>query len=100
MIQVSPWCFVPTDDPILGEVALYTDLYVKKNIVIYKNEKGDAAPEGFFIVCYRDGTVAKVPVKDVKVVYRPGTIKEKSYVFPGTKLYKPTLESLYAAKAN
>jgi hypothetical protein len=93
--RMDPWCVFPVDDPVSPEIAMYTEIYVKRNIKVYSGDRGTSHPEGFFIVFYRDGTVKKVPVGEVRITSVPGHFGRQTYVFPGSKMYKPTLPLAY-----
>jgi hypothetical protein len=51
----------------MGEaLAFVCDIYVKMNPVYEGGDSWKVTPTGYFIVGYRDGTVAQVPVADVR----------------------------------
>jgi hypothetical protein len=93
--DVSAWCIVPLDDPAISEVAIYTDLYVRRNLKVYKGDVGTANPEGFYIVGFRDGHIDKVPLSDVRIAVIKG--QGRVMVFPGTKFYNKNLPRLHKA---
>ncbi len=74
-------------DPVYEKVACVSEIYVKANPTYYADDKARFTPGGFYIVGWKDGTVTKVAVRDVR--YNPG-IKEKSVMtFPGMPNYDP-----------
>ncbi len=91
--NLTAWCIVPLDDPNIPEVAIYTDLYVRRNLKVYKGDTGTANPEGFYIVGFRDGNIERVPLSEVRVAVIKG--QGRQIVFPGTKFYNKNLPLLY-----
>ncbi len=91
--EISNWCIVSLDDPAIPEVAIYTDLYVRRNLKVYKGDIGTANPEGFYIVGFRDGKIGRVPLSEVRVAVIKGV--GRRFVFSGTKFYNKNLPLAY-----
>ncbi|MDX1932022.1 MAG: hypothetical protein SFU56_05400 [Capsulimonadales bacterium] len=81
--------FVPSTDPNIPEVAVYTDIYVRRNIAHFAGDRTVCNPEGFYIVGFRDGRVVKVPIDKVRL--GSNALGGRGIVFPDTKNYKENL---------
>lgn len=79
--------------PEYKNLAFYTDIYVRLNIRHFPNEKNDSRPEGFYLVCWKDGRIQKVPVEKVRILKRPKHDRMQEYlpVFPGMAAYRDNL---------
>lgn len=84
----SPTFFVSRPDSIYWDsVAFYATLYVRRNIGPGNGPEGIVShPEGFFIVGWKNGTVNKIPISQVRLKRYPGE-KSYAYIFPGMERY-------------
>ncbi len=73
------------DSPVQDKIAVYSEVYVRTNTKIFKNDRATFAPSGFFVVGWKDGRVEKVPIGDVRYV-KMG--KYYTAVFPGMNAWK------------
>jgi len=87
--DVSSYVFPDATMPEQSAIACYTDIYARTNRSYYTGDTSTAAPSGYFIVAWKNGTVQKVPVADVRRMTKAdGTGID---CFPGMTGYDPAL---------
>ncbi|MCW3099746.1 MAG: hypothetical protein JWL77_5364 [Chthonomonadaceae bacterium] len=79
----------PTE-PELSQIACYSEIYARQNMSMYTGDQSTSAPSGFYIVAWKNGTVQKVAVADVREI---PCAADGSGVpcFPGMTGYDPAL---------
>ena len=93
MERRRPTFAVPYMDPKVehlyrGQVAIDSDLYVRRTVKVVPGIEGITEFEGFFIVGWFDGRVEKVPVDKVRMIKIGDGY---SNVYPGMKEYRNDL---------
>ena len=101
--QPSFGLFVSHTNLVNPEIAIVCDLYMRRNSTRYKGGRVAGQASGFFIVGYRDGRVAKVPVEAVRLIANPNKPNSMVKVYPGSRYYRadlPKLPEMDNSKAN
>jgi hypothetical protein len=82
------YCF-PTE-PELSQIACYSEIYARQNMSVYTGDRSTSAPSGYYIVAWKNGTVQKVAVADIREI---PCAADGSGVpcFPGQTGYDPAL---------
>lgn len=75
-----------------GQVATYTDLFVRRTLTKIVGKEGVLKTEGFFIVGWVDGRVEKIPVEQIRLL--PDGDEMWRWVFPGMRQYRTSLMRL------
>ncbi|MCW3098498.1 MAG: hypothetical protein JWL77_4116, partial [Chthonomonadaceae bacterium] len=85
----TSYCFPDTSVPEQSQIACFSDIYARQNRSYYTGDTASGAPSGYFIVAWKNGTIQKVPVSDVRELPTPdgGTVD----CFPGMTGYNPAL---------
>jgi len=98
--QVACAAVPDADSKIYKEIAFFTDIYVRRNVLRLKDEQTITNPEGFYIVGYRNGEVKQVPLDEVRLI--PQSMKPQYLeCFPGQAIYDPSWPKLdYVANAH
>lgn len=96
----TAYAYIPfPDSKEYKEIAFFTDLYVRKNVLRLKNERTITKPEGFYIVGYRSGVVKQIPIGEVRLLPKHLRVQYME-CFPGQEVYSPALPQLdYVANA-
>lgn len=80
--------FVKPIHPESGDLAFYTEIYVRSNTEQYPGERTKTKPSGFYIVAFKDGHIKTVPVEQARmkvIAARGGAVM----TFPGMQSYDP-----------
>ncbi|MCW5935715.1 MAG: hypothetical protein KIT11_00205 [Fimbriimonadaceae bacterium] len=81
------FCTPRPDHPVLGELAAYTNLYIRSNFQRGEGDEGWTNPEGFYVIAWRDGRVERVPFGTERYVWAYEGEARLYTVFPGMTAY-------------
>lgn len=79
--------------PDSKEIAFYTEIYIRWNFRRIGKLGNETFPEGFYLVCWRDGRIQRVPVERARMLARRTIDRETHYdvMFPGQPEYRDSL---------
>lgn len=87
--DASSYCFPDASVPEQSQIACFTDVDARQNRSYYNGDTSSAAPSGYFLVAWKNGTVQKVPVSDVRRL--PTADGSSVDCFPGMTGYDTSL---------
>lgn len=76
--------------PLMGELAFFSETFVRKNIKVYPHARGESDPSGVYIIGWKNGRVEQIPWQRVRTY---PTDKNGGFFlcFPGMPAYREDL---------